>query len=158
MNLSISGAQLIKLFEGVRYKPYRCPSKIWTVGVGSVLYTEQLKMKLSERHTFCLKPLDFRRFTEEEVDGLFRRDIKRFERGVGRLITYPLKQNQFDALVSFAFNVGLGALQRSTLRRKVNRGDLEEAALEFPKWRKAGGRILQGLVRRRAAEAIMFNL
>ena len=158
MKLSISGAQLIKLFEGVRYKPYRCPSKIWTVGVGSVLYTEQLKMKLPERNTFCLKPLDFRRFTEEEVDGLFRRDIKRFERGVERLITYPLKQNQFDALVSFAFNVGLGALQRSTLRRKINRGDIEEAALEFPKWKRAGGRILPGLVRRRAAEAIMFNL
>lgn len=158
MILSEDGSNLIKRFEGVRLKPYRCPAGLWTIGVGSVLYPEQHAQTLKERAQFCLKPEHFRNFTEDEVDELFRKDIRRFERGVRRLITYPINQHQFDALVSFAFNLGLGALQRSTLRRKINRGDLVGAQEEFPKWRRAGGKILQGLVRRRAAEAAMFSL
>ena len=106
---------------------------------------------------FCLKPSDDRAWSESEIDELFRHDLRRFERGVTRLINYPLQQNQFDALVSFAFNLGNGALQASTLRRKLNRGDVEGASNEFKRWVRAGGRVLKGLVRRRAAEAILFR-
>ena len=82
--------------------------------------------------------------------------VSSLEKEVSELVTAPINQNQFDALVSFSFNVGLGNLQASTLRQKLNRGDYEGAANEFPKWRKAGGRVLQGLVRRRADEKAMF--
>ena len=104
-----------------------------------------------------VKPKDWnRRRTDDEVNQLLRNDIKRFENGVESLITVELNQNQFDALVCFAFNVGLGNLQASTLRRKLNRSDYEGAANEFPKWRKAGGRVLKGLVKRRDDERILF--
>jgi lysozyme len=156
MKISKNGMDLIKKFEGVRLRPYRCPAGLWTIGVGSVMYPEQLRMKMPERMKFCLKPEHFRDFTEEEVDELFRHDLARFERGVSRLINVELEQSKFDALVSFAFNVGLGNLQASTLRSKINRGDIDGAANEFPKWRRAGGKILKGLVRRRQAEQILF--
>jgi lysozyme len=92
----------------------------------------------------------------EEVDGLLKSDLERFERGVDRLISVPLKQNQFDALVSFSFNLGLGTLQRSTLRQKVNRGDFEGAADEFMKYTMAGGKVFKGLVIRRTDERNLF--
>jgi GH24 family phage-related lysozyme (muramidase) len=84
------------------------------------------------------------------------RDLAPREVAVSRLITVPLNQNQFDALVSFVFNLGSGALQCSTLRRRLNAGAYLEAADEFPKWVYAGGRKLKGLVRRREAERILF--
>ena len=89
--------------------------------------------------------------------NILKDDLARFERGVNTLIPITrLTQNQFDALVSFSFNVGLGNLQASTLRQKLNRGDYEGAGNEFPKWRKAGGKVLPGLVRRRADEKNLF--
>jgi len=94
--------------------------------------------------------------TEEEGLELLMLDIAKFERAVGRLITAPLNQNQFDALTSFAFNLGGGALQQSTLRRRVNREDYEGAAEEFPRWVFAGGRKLKGLIKRRYAERQLF--
>jgi lysozyme len=92
----------------------------------------------------------------EEVDDILKRDLDRFERGVERLITAPLSQNQFDALVSFSFNVGLGTLQRSTLRQKINRLDYEGAADEFLKYTMAGGKVFRGLVNRRNDERNLF--
>lgn len=94
--------------------------------------------------------------TEEEGIELLMLDIAKFERAVERLITAPLNQNQFDALVSFSFNLGSGSLQNSTLRRRVNRSEYERAADEFPRWVFAGGRKLKGLVRRRYAERELF--
>ena len=94
--------------------------------------------------------------TEEEGLELLMLDIAKFERGVNRLIDAPLNQNQFDALTSFAFNLGNGSLQASTLRKKVNREDYEGAADEFPRWVFAGGRKLNGLVKRRYAERALF--
>ena len=94
--------------------------------------------------------------TEEEGLELLMLDIAKFERGVNRLIDVPLNQNQFDALTSFAFNLGNGSLQASTLRKKVNREDYEGAADEFPRWVFAGGRKLNGLVKRRYAERALF--
>ena len=92
----------------------------------------------------------------EEVDGILKHDLARFESGVERLCPVQLTQGEFDALCSFAFNVGLGALQRSTLRAKVNRNDKEGAAEEFAKYTKAGGKVYQGLVNRRKDERALF--
>jgi lysozyme len=93
----------------------------------------------------------------EEVDEILRKDLARFEQGVSRLITAPLTQGQFDALVSFSFNVGLGNLQNSTLRMKVNRQEYEAAAQQFLVWTKAGVKVLPGLVKRRTHEKEMFE-
>ena len=93
---------------------------------------------------------------EAEAEALLIRDLESSEGWVRRLIKTALTENQYSALTSFTFNVGVGALQRSTLRMKLNRGEVENAADEFPKWRITGGRILAGLVRRRAAEGALF--
>ena len=100
--------------------------------------------------------LDMEPITETDADDLLGRDLEASERRVTRIVKTPLSENQFSALTSFTFNVGCGALQRSTLRMKLNRGEYLGAADEFPKWRRAGGRILAGLVRRRAAERFLF--
>jgi lysozyme len=92
-----------------------------------------------------------------EIDEILRKDLNRFEAGVLRLIKVELTQGQFDALVSFSFNVGLGNLQNSTLRMKINRGDYEGAAEQFLVWTKAGGKVLKGLVIRRTHEKEMFE-
>ena len=156
MNVSDRAIKMIKHHEGVRQKPYRCPAKLWTIGVGHVLYPDQGKMKIDQRDSVPLKPEDNRTFTMEEVDGILKSDLQRFERGVATYCPVSLTQGQFDALVSFAFNVGLGTLQRSTLRQKVLRGDMEGASEEFLKYCMAGGKILRGLQNRRKDEQAMF--
>ena len=87
---------------------------------------------------------------------IVRHELARTEYDVARLVRIPLTENQFGSLVSFTYNVGSGNLKASTLRQKLNRGDVEGALLEFPKWRRAGGKILLGLVRRREAEKQLF--
>lgn len=156
MNVSPKAIKMIKHHEGVRQKAYRCPAKLWTIGVGHVMYPEQGKLKLEDRMSVPLRPEDDRVFTMEEVDGILRADLQRFERGVLLYCTVPLTQGMFDALVSFAFNVGLGTLQRSTLRQKVLRGDKEGAAQELLKYCMAGGKILKGLQNRRIDERAVF--
>ena len=156
MNVSPKAIKMIMHHEGVRQKPYRCPAKLWTVGVGHVLYPEQGKQPIDQRDAFQGRPEDMRVYTNEEVDGILRSDLDRFERGVERYCPVPLSQGQFDALVSFSFNVGLGTLQRSTLRQKVVRGDSEGAAEEFLKYCLAGGKILKGLQNRRRDERALF--
>lgn len=156
MKINEAGLNLIKKFEGFRSKPYLCPARIWTVGYGHVLYPEQIGLKLDERLTYPLKPEDNRIFTSEEIDGLLIDELGKYERGVVRLCPGSLTQNQFDALVSFSYNVGLGALQRSTIRSAFNRGDLDIAADAFLKYNKAGGKELKGLTRRRQAERALF--
>lgn len=147
---------MIKHHEGVRQKAYRCPAKLWTIGVGHVLYPEQGKLKLEDRMSVPLRPEDDRVFSMEEVDGILRSDLSRFERGVAQYCPVPLTQGNFDALVSFAFNVGLGTLQRSTLRQKLLRGDKAGAAEELLKYCMAGGKILKGLQNRRIDERAVF--
>ena len=156
MNVSDKAIAVIKHHEGVRQKPYRCPARLWTVGVGHVLYPEQGKLKIEDRDNVPLRPEDFRVFSMEEVDAILRSDLNRFERGVERFCPVALSQGQFDALVSFSFNVGLGTLQRSTLRQKVLRGDMAGASEEFLKYTIAGGKVLKGLVNRRNDERAMF--
>ena len=157
MKVSAKAVKMIQHHEGVRQKPYRCPAKLWTVGVGHVLYPEQGKLKIDERDGFALKIEDFRVFSMEEVDAILRTDLDRFERGVEKFCPVPLTQGQFDALVSFSFNVGLGTLQRSTLRQKVLRGDMEGASEELLKYCMAGGKVLRGLLNRRKDEQAVFR-
>lgn len=166
MKVSDNALKMLKHHEGVRTKPYRDVVALWTVGVGHLMYPEQATLPNKNnakpgytgmtREDYQIRIEDFRVFSMEEVDELLKSDLARFERGVDRLITVPLKQNQFDALVSFSFNLGLGTLQRSTLRQKVNRGDFEGAAEEFMKYTMAGGKVFRGLVIRRTDEQRLF--
>jgi len=144
--------EMLKHHEGVRYKPYRCPALLWTVGVGHVLYPEQGKLPMDQRMGFPLRQEDNRIWTKDEVDALLVYDLKRFVRGVSVYCPAGLNQGRIDALVSFAFNLGNGTLQRSTLRMKHNRGDYIGASEEFLKYVKAGGKVLKGLVKRRNDE------
>ena len=156
MNVSSKTIEMIKHHEGVRFKPYQCPAKLWTIGVGHVLYPEQGKLPIDQRGAYALRAEDNRPFSKEEVDGILRSDLNRFERGVERFCPVPLTQGMFDGLVSFAFNVGLGTLQRSTLRQKLLRGDKEGAAEELLKYCMAGGKVLKGLQKRRIDERVVF--
>jgi lysozyme len=140
-----AATEIIKYFEGFSPVIYRCPSNFDTFGYGSLVSTyPDVKTPISR----------------EEAEDYLLKDMRKFERGIRRLITVPLSENQMAALISFTYNLGLGALQRSTLRMKLNRGDYDGAADEFLKWDKArvGGvmRALAGLTRRRVAERNMF--
>ncbi|MGR2664258.1 lysozyme [Chromobacterium haemolyticum] len=140
MKTSNAGIMLIKSFEGLKLVAYKCPAGIWTIGYG---------------HTGPdVTPGQV--ITQAQADALLARDLERFEAGVSRLVSVQLNQNQFDALVSFAYNLGLGALQGSTLLRLLNAGDYAGAAAQFPRWNKASGKELPGLTRRRAAEQALF--
>jgi len=156
MNVSPKAIAMIQHHEGIRYKPYKCPAKLWTIGVGHVMYPEQGKLKVENRDEFLLRPEDNRVWTKDEVDGILRSDLARFERGVAQFCPVPLTQGMYDSLVSFSFNVGLGTLQRSTLRQKLLRGDKTSAGEEFLKYCMAGGKILKGLQNRRIDERALF--
>ena len=165
MKTSQNGIDLMHRFEGCRNKPYLCPATIWTVGYGEVLYQDQIRLPVMRkegytgmiRSEYPLRQEDNRVWSKEEINKLFERSIGTFERGVLRLVPGSVsRQGLFDALVSFAFNAGLGNLQRSTIRMKANRGEWEEAAEAFMQWTKGGGKELPGLVRRRKAEKELF--
>ena len=157
MKTSENGIHIIKYFEGIKNRPYKCSARVWTIGVGHVLYNDQLRMKLADRDSFKLKPEDDRIWSSEEIDDLLRKDLLRFEAGVLRLLgTVQPKQSEFDALVSFSFNLGLGTFQRSTVRSAFIRGDKTRAGEVLLKYCRAGGRVLKGLQRRRLAEHAMF--
>ena len=145
MKASDKCLKMLAHHEGVRQKPYKCPAGLWTVGVGHLI-GDGKSLPDSWNRTFSL----------EEVYAILAKDVERFERGVERYITIPLKQGEFDAIISFAFNLGLGTLQKSTLRQKLNRGDKEGAIESLLKYNKAGGKILKGLDNRRKDEAALF--
>jgi len=148
---------LVKHHEGVRMRPYRCPALLWTVGVGHVIDPSHAKVPFAERRDLSIPDNWDRSLTMDEVDAILAQDLARFERGVARLCPSAVNhQGRFDALVSFAFNVGLGNLQRSGLRMKHNRGEFDAAADEFIKWSKAGGKVLKGLVNRRRDEQRLY--
>lgn len=156
MQISDKAIKLVMHHEGVRQRPYRCPAKLWTIGVGHVMYPEHGKLKIEERVGLPLRPEDERIFSMDEVNAILRFDLDRFERGVEKFCPVPLTQGMFDGLCSFAFNVGLGTLQRSTLRQKLLRGDKEGAAEELLKYCMAGGKVLRGLQNRRIDERALF--
>ena len=142
-HITDEGLDLIKRFEGFAPKIYLCPATWPTIGYGHVV-RENERERLADG------------IDEATAEDLLRRDVGTAERAVLRLIRVPLADGPFDALVSFAFNLGSGALQRSTLRRKVNREEHAAVPAEFRRWIWAGGRRLKGLVRRREAEAVLY--
>jgi lysozyme len=139
MKTSQKCIDLIKKFEGCALKAYKCPAKVWTIGYG---------------HTNNVRPDDV--ISKSEAEELLRIDLAKFEAGVNAAVKVKLTQGQFDALVSFAYNLGTGALQGSTLLKLLNAGNYTGAAAQFDKWIYAGGKILLGLQRRRAAEKELF--
>ncbi|UGA40291.1 lysozyme [Chromobacterium haemolyticum] len=141
MNISANGIKLIQQFEGLRLKAYQDAVGVWTIGYGHTGPDVTPGLVI----------------TQAQADALLARDLSRFETGVTRLAQVPLNQNQFDALVSFSYNLGLGSLQNSTLLRLLNQRDYAGAAAQFPRWNKAGGKVLLAcLTRRRAAEQALF--
>ena len=139
MNISKKGIDLIKRFEGCRLKAYKCPAGVWTIGYG---------------HTNNVRPDDI--ITQDDAEELLKRDLKVHEDNVKRVVKIALTQNQFDALVSFEYNVGYGAFANSTLLKLLNAGNYNGASKQFERWVYAGDRVLEGLVKRRKAEREMF--
>ena len=157
MKVSDKAIEVIKHHEGVRTKPYQCPALLWTVGVGHVIDPNHSKVPLAERKALPIPDGWNRVLPMSEVNDILKRDLANFERGVERYCPVSLTQGQFDALVSFSFNVGLGTLQRSTLRQKVLKGNMDGAAEEFLKYTIGGGKVLKGLVTRRNDERALFK-
>jgi lysozyme len=147
VNVSKAGIALIKHHEGVRSRPYRCPAGLWTVGVGHLIGDgKQLPNGYNKT------------FTSAEIDGILKSDLKRFELGVHKMLpNVPLRQHEFDAIISFCFNLGLGCFQRSTLRQALLRGDKKTAMESLVKYCRAGGKILKGLQIRRLDEKALFE-
>jgi len=147
--ISQRGIDLIHSFESLRLTAYRDPGPTGlpiTNGWGTTRGEDGGPIKLGEV------------WAREKADRLFARDLARFEKAVNDLLgSAPTTQGQYDAMVSFAYNVGEGNLKSSTLLRKHKAGDHAGAAAEFPKWNKAGGKVLAGLTRRRAAEATLYR-
>jgi len=148
--------KLIAHHEGIRLKPYQCPALIWTVGVGHVIDQSHIRVPLAERKALPIPNGWDRTLSMGEVDEMLTTDLQSFESGVRRLCPNGLTPGRLGALTSFAFNVGLGNLQRSTIRIKHNRGEYESAADEFLKWNKAGGKELKGLTNRRKDERALY--
>ncbi|MEK4750417.1 glycoside hydrolase family protein [Niallia sp. FSL W8-0177] len=142
MKLSNTGLSLIKSFEGVRLTAYKAvpTEEHWTIGYGH--YGPDVKQNM--------------KITQAQADAYLKSDVARFEKAVNDYVKVPLTQNQFDALVSFTYNCGAGALQRSTLLELLNQGRYEEAADQFDVWIKSGDKVLNGLVKRRAKEKELF--
>ena len=145
MKTSDMGLSLIKSFEGFSAKPYKCPAGVPTIGYGATYYPD------GKRVTMADKPV-----SEADATAMLRSMLASYEAGVSRYVQVPLTQGQFDALVSFAYNLGLSALKGSTLLRLVNARDYAGAAAQFARWNRAGGKVLPGLTRRREAERVMF--
>jgi lysozyme len=147
VNVSKAAIALIKHHEGVRSRPYRCPANLWTVGVGHLIGDGK-----------SLPDSWNRTFSQEEIDGILKSDLRRFELGVHKMLpNVPLRQHEFDAIISFCFNLGLGCFQRSTIRQALLRGDKTQAMESLVKYCRAGGKILRGLQLRRLDERALFE-
>ena len=139
MKISNDGLAIVKVFEGLRLKAYRCAANVLTIGYGS-----------TGKH---VKPGMV--ITEAQADELLRKDIERFERHVEKNASVPLEQHEFDALVSWAFNTGGPA--HASLWRELNAGNKNVIPAKLAAWNKGGGRVLKGLVRRREAEGLLWQ-
>ena len=146
VKVSNAGIQLIKHHEGVRYKPYTCPAGLWTVGVGHLIGNgKSLPREWNKT------------FTPAEIDGILKYDLNRFELGICKMLpNVPLRQYEFDALVSFAFNLGLGTFQRSTIRQALLRNDKEQAMASLMKYCRVGEKRMIWCKYRRLAERKLF--
>jgi lysozyme len=140
VKISLEGLSLIKKFEGLRLKAYKCSANVLTIGYG---------------HTGGVKETD--KITLEEADSLLEKDIAKFEEYVSDNVIVKLNQSQFDALVAWTFNLGPGNLRESTMLKKLNNQEYESVPFEMRRWNKAGGKTLDGLIRRREAESLLFE-
>lgn len=138
------GVDLISGFEDTRFKAYDDGVGIWTIGTGTTVYPNGVKVKQGDT---C---------TPEQAKTYFKHDLAKFEKTVNESVTVPLTQNQFDALVSLTYNIGSSAFKNSTLLKKLNKRDYQGAADQFLVWNKADGKVMKGLVRRREAERALF--
>jgi len=145
LHINEAGMELIKHYEGWRESVYLCSAARPTIGYGSTW----------DRYGNAIT-LDHSNITKKQGEYLLQREVRHSETAIRRLIKAELTENMFSSLCSFIYNVGSGNFQKSTLRMKLNRGQYESAADEFPKWRKAGGRVVKGLVRRRKQERELF--
>ena len=139
MTITSEGVKLIKSFEGMELEAYQDAVDVWTIGYG---------------HTKTVEP--GMAITEAKAEALLRQDLEEFEEAVTEAVQVSINPNQFSALVSFCFNLGVGSLFQSTLLKLLNQGDFQGAADQFPRWNKAGGQVLEGLTRRRKAERALF--
>jgi len=139
MKISIEGIALIKKFEGCRLESYKCAAGVPTIGYGS---TKLVEMGMT--------------ITQEGAEELLLKDIAEFEEFVLEASEMPLSQHQFDALVSWTFNLGPSNLRASTMLKVLNKGEYEDVPAQIKRWNKAGGKVLDGLIRRREAEALLF--
>lgn len=144
MSLSVDGVNQICNFEGLKLSAYDDGTGVWTIGYGTTRYPNGKRVSEGDRCSL------------EQAKTYMQHDLKIFERAVNSSVKVPLKQNQFDALVSLTYNIGVGAFKHSTLLKKLNSGDYKEAANQFDVWVNAGGKRLQGLVNRRAMEKKLF--
>jgi lysozyme len=145
MKLSEQGLKLVAKHEGLKLKPYLCPANIPTIGYGNTEYENGQKVTLNDTV-----------ISKERAEELLKNIVIKFEDGIKKLVKVPLTQHQFDALVSFTYNIGLGNFSKSTLLKLLNNGDYEGASKEFQRWNKAGGKVLSGLIRRRKEEMELF--
>lgn len=141
MTPSIEIINLIKAFEGFKPRVYVCPAGFKTIGYGHLIKEDDLRVSINE----------------QEAEQLLFQDICKAQQSIIRNIKTKLTQGQFDALTSFVFNLGSAAFQRSTLRQKVNRGDHDEVPKEFMRWVYVNGMSIKGLIRRRSAEASVYQ-
>jgi|TARA_R110000824_G_scaffold14288_4_gene60968 lysozyme len=140
METSEEGKALIKKFEGCELESYRCSADVSTIGYG---------------HTKDVSDGDS--CTQEEADQMLTEDLEEFEGFVDKLVTVDLEQNQFDALVAWTFNLGPSNLKNSTMLKVLNQGEYNKVPSEMKRWNKAAGKVLDGLVRRREAESLLFE-
>lgn len=145
MKISQVGVDLISSFEDTKLEAYDDGVGVWTIGIGTTIYPNGVKVKKGD---VC---------TLEQAKSYFANDLNRFEASVNNLVKVPLSQNQFDALVSLVYNIGSGNFGSSTLLKKLNVKDYQGAADQFLVWNKGGGKVLKGLVRRREAERALFT-
>jgi len=140
MNISEEGLSLIKKFEGCELKAYRCAANVLTIGYGSTKgVTEDMEI------------------TKEEAESLLKEEMHEYEGYINDMVKVPLEQHQFDAMVSWVFNLGSGNLSSSTLLKKLNNSEYDEVPAQIKRWNKAGGKVLDGLIRRREAESLLFQ-
>jgi lysozyme len=140
MEISQEGIALIKKFEGCELEAYKCAAGVWTIGYGS---TKGVKENDS--------------ISQEDADKLLMDELKEYESYVNDFVEVNLEQNQFDSLCSFCYNLGPQSLKSSTLLKVLNAKDYEGVPAQIKRWNKAGGKVLQGLVRRREAESLLFT-
>lgn len=145
MKTSSKGKAIIKQYEGFRAKPYLCPANVPTIGYGATYYLDGRKVKLSDPA-----------ISESDADKLLDKMLVKYEDAVNRYVQVPMTQNQFDALVSFCYNLGQENLRNSTLLKKLNNKDYNGAADQFLRWNRAGGKVLAGLTKRRTDERKLF--